>query len=301
MALAEAWLAEADDAIAREQDVRSELVRLADERLEALAAVETAEQRAERDGPAPEELRAARLNAARSAAEAAETRRRAHAEGETIVASVTAELAAASETERLAADAAADAEAAVTEAAERADRITAELRQIDEELAALDRSTEEANEHLQSLTEHETTSPEELARNLADAEEAAAAAEARAEAAEASLQELVVQRQEAAALVESLQDAPEPLDDASIAEEIEWYLLARLAAQRAVSLGGSLPLLLDDALVGLDEEQLRHVLGRLERMADAVQVIVVSDDPLAASWALMAGQERAAVVRPQPV
>ena len=92
----------------------------------------------------------------------------------------------------------------------------------------------------------------------------------------------------------------EPIDDGSIAEEIEWYLLARLAAQRAVCLGGSLPLLLDDALTGLDEEQLGHVLGRLERMADAVQVIVVSDDPLAASWAMLAGQDRAAVVRPQP-
>ena len=72
-------------------------------------------------------------------------------------------------------------------------------------------------------------------------------------------------------------------------------------------LGGSLPLLLDDALGGLDEDQLVHVLGRLERMADAVQVIVVSDDPRAASWAVAAGQDRAAVgaspsplIRPNP-
>jgi hypothetical protein len=35
-------------------------------------------------------------------------------------------------------------------------------------------------------------------------------------------------------------------------------------------------------------------------MADAVQVIVISDDPMAADWAVSAGQERAAVVRPQP-
>ena len=86
----------------------------------------------------------------------------------------------------------------------------------------------------------------------------------------------------------------------STAEEVEWYLLARLAAQRAVCLGGSVPLLLDGALDGLDEEELGHVLGRLERMADAVQVIVVSDDPVAARWAESAGQERAAVVQPQP-
>ena len=40
-------------------------------------------------------------------------------------------------------------------------------------------------------------------------------------------------------------------------------------------------------------------LGRLERMAAAVQVIVVSDDPVAASWAGLAGADRAAVVRPE--
>ena len=81
-------------------------------------------------------------------------------------------------------------------------------------------------------------------------------------------------------MLTSLQDPAEAVDEHSLAEEIEWYLLARLAAQRAVCLGGSLPLLLDGALAGLDEDQLGHVLGRLERMADAVQVIVVSDDPL---------------------
>ena len=85
---------------------------------------------------------------------------------------------------------------------------------------------------------------------------------------------------------------------AAIGEEVEWYLLARLAAQRSVSLAGSLPLLLDDALQGLDEPELQHVLDRLERMAEAVQVIVVSEDPTVAEWAHLAGAERAAVVRP---
>ena len=97
-----------------------------------------------------------------------------------------------------------------------------------------------------------------------------------------------------------LQDvAPELGESASLAEEIEWYLLARLAAQRSVSLGGSLPLVLDDALTGLGEHEVHHILGRLERMAEAVQVIVITDDPLASSWALHAGDDRAAVVRPQ--
>ncbi len=52
--------------------------------------------------------------------------------------------------------------------------------------------------------------------------------------------------------------------------------------------------------MGLDEAEFSHVLGRLERMAEAVQVIVVTDDPMACSWALETGVERAALVRPQP-
>ena len=125
---------------------------------------------------------------------------------------------------------------------------------------------------------------------MAEAEAALAAADARLAEASASLQDLAVERTEAQARRRVARTTwPSPSTRRSLAEEIEWYLLARLAAQRAVCLGGSLPLLLDDALGGLDEEQLGHVLGRLERMADAVQVIVVSDDPLAASWALLAG------------
>ena len=36
---------------------------------------------------------------------------------------------------------------------------------------------------------------------------------------------------------------------------------------------------------GAQPEDIEHVLGRLERMAEAVQVIVVSDDPVTAAWA----------------
>jgi len=169
-----------------------------------------------------------------------------------------------------------------------------------EELEALNLTELDANEHLQSLSDHEYSSPEELAKEVAEAEAAFAAANDRFKVAVGTMQSLELERQEARALVSSLQDLPGEVDEGSIADEIEWYLLARVAAQRAVCLGGSLPLLLDGALDGLDEQQLAHVLGRLERMADAVQVIVVSDDPRAAAWAVSAGQERAAVVHPQP-
>jgi ATPase subunit of ABC transporter with duplicated ATPase domains len=142
---------------------------------------------------------------------------------------------------------------------------------------------------------------ESWSEGVLEAEAAEAAAVAQAAAAARVLAEVEAEReaaQEAAAqapAVPSVEEAATP----RLSEEVEWYLLARLAAQRAVSLGGSLPLLLDDALVDLAPADVEHVLGRLERMAAAVQVIVVSEDPVVAAWAGMAGADRAAVVRPE--
>lgn len=80
-------------------------------------------------------------------------------------------------------------------------------------------------------------------------------------------------------------------------DELEWYLLARLARQRSVSVAGSVPLvLLDDVLAVVEPAEARRLLDRLERMTDAVQVIVVSDDPQLASWVADVGPARAAVV-----
>ncbi len=84
-------------------------------------------------------------------------------------------------------------------------------------------------------------------------------------------------------------------------DEVEWYLLARLAAQRDVCFAGSVPLVVDRALDHLDDAALDHVLARLERMAGAVQVIHLSDDERLAAWARGAGEQRAAVVAPGPV
>jgi hypothetical protein len=240
------------------------------------------------------------VHTARASLAAAEARRRAHLDAEAAVAALSDELAAAADAERRVADAAAEAEAAVADAIAETERLAAERDRIGAELEDLDRSEADANEHLQSLTDHETASPEELAREVAGAEAAVAHAEEQLQAAAETHAELGAERQAAEELLASLQGDARPADEGSIAEEIEWYLLARLAAQRAVSLGGSVPLLIDDALRGLDANQLNHVLGRLERMADAVQVIVISDDPLAQSWALTAGSDRVALVRPEP-
>jgi hypothetical protein len=295
--LAEAWVEEAVGSVAREQEVRREVLALMEERDAAMAAVEA--EAAAAAGPPPEEEREARLHAARSAVAAAEARRLAHLDAERAVAAASDDLAAAADAERRAADEAADAEAAVAAAVAETERLSADLERITAELESLVESEGAADEHLRSLTEHESSSPEDLEREVGEAERALATAEEALQSSSATVEELAAERAGAARRVASLSDDG-PGDEGSIAEEVEWYLLARLAAQRAVSLGGSVPLLLDDALGGLDEDQLGHVLGRLERMADAVQVIVVSDDPMAASWALLAGDDRAALVRPGP-
>lgn len=86
------------------------------------------------------------------------------------------------------------------------------------------------------------------------------------------------------------------LDQGSLLEDIDWYLLSRLASQRSVSVVGSLPLVLDDAFAELPDSEVNWLLGRLERMTSAVQVIVLTDRPESAQWAGELGPDRAAVV-----
>ena len=79
-------------------------------------------------------------------------------------------------------------------------------------------------------------------------------------------------------------------------ESIEFYLLARLAAQRNVSFSGSVPMVLDDALLGMGTEQVHALLNKLERMSEAVQILYLSDEPDVAEWANSVGLSHAAVV-----
>ncbi len=101
---------------------------------------------------------------------------------------------------------------------------------------------------------------------------------------------------------ESIRPASDPAFDVdagegrSLPEAIEFYLLARLAAQRPMSFSGSVPLVIDDALAGLDVVVVRSLLDKLERMSEAVQIIYLSDDPEVADWVASVGIQRAAVV-----
>jgi hypothetical protein len=79
---------------------------------------------------------------------------------------------------------------------------------------------------------------------------------------------------------------------------IENFLVDRVEALRSVSFAGSVPLLIDDALVDLDVSGKEKVLDRLDREADDVQIVyVTSGDSAVMAWAERVGFERAAVVR----
>lgn len=82
------------------------------------------------------------------------------------------------------------------------------------------------------------------------------------------------------------------------ADEVEFYLLSRLAAQRNVSYAGSVPLVLDDALSAVPDEHVLDLLAKLDRMSDAVQIVMLTSDPTVIGWAEEIGFERAAVVSP---
>ncbi len=98
------------------------------------------------------------------------------------------------------------------------------------------------------------------------------------------------------------EDAPVTAEDApaedrqAIIEEIEWYLLTRLAAARSVGSAGSVPLVLDDPFHDLEVAEAVRFMEWIERMSAAVQVIAVTDDLALSFWAESLGAERAAVV-----
>ena len=83
-------------------------------------------------------------------------------------------------------------------------------------------------------------------------------------------------------------------------EAMEFYLLARLAALRNVSFAGSVPLVVDDAFSRLEASEIRDLLVKLERMADAVQIIYLTDEASVTDWAFEVGFQRAAVVEATP-
>jgi hypothetical protein len=75
----------------------------------------------------------------------------------------------------------------------------------------------------------------------------------------------------------------------------EWYLLTRLAGLRALSYAGSVPLVLDGALAGLEREDAHRVLDKVESMTDVVQVVYLGDDDAVVEWAALRGPDAAVI------
>ena len=191
-----------------------------------------------------------------------------------------------------------EASRAVAEAEEELATVESELDELAAEAApAVDGGTDpddEENDEVEASTEVAAeaalTAASDAVTAARDAVEAASAAlDATQTDYDSAVEELAVLRQ----TMTELDHEPPPVG------EIEWYLLARLAAQRQQSFVGSLPLVIAGALDDVtDDEGLVHLLDRLERMAGAVQIVHLTDDPRIIEWAQQLDDERAAVVRP---
>jgi DNA repair exonuclease SbcCD ATPase subunit len=86
---------------------------------------------------------------------------------------------------------------------------------------------------------------------------------------------------ELSALADPAAAAVEPIDT----DAAEFYLLSRLASQRSVGFLGSVPVVVDDALHGLDPGEVLTLLARLDRMTDTIQVVYLTEDATVVEWA----------------
>jgi chromosome segregation protein len=180
----------------------------------------------------------------------------------------------------------ADARAKVEECRRRVERHRAALARVGELRTAEDevRAAEAEVERL--LAETETSLAE-----LTAAEAAAAREFAELEAQVAGERDEVERRRWEAKQAAAGAEAEEASLDA-----IEWYVLARLAQQRAVSFVGSAPFAIDDAFADWSAADLVGILARLARMSEVIQVIFLTDDVEVAAWARSLGPDRAAVI-----
>jgi chromosome segregation protein len=295
--LAETWLEEDHKAAVRREEVVAELDSLAAER--AVVAEEAASTPEVEAGELSAEHEA-RLAAARAVVADAEERVARSEAAEAAVIDLEEQLAAAVAREREAVAAATGADERVEDAVE-AERASVErLAELEGEVASAAAAEEAAASELRRL-ESGLASDDDLTIDEQARSTALGVATERVEAASGALVVAEAEREAMAAEVERLhrEHTAATGDVVPSADEVEWYLLARLAAQRSVSYAGSMPLLLDDALSGLDDIEVTRLLERIERMAASVQLIVVSESAALGAWANAAGLERAAMVMPE--
>ncbi len=157
-------------------------------------------------------------------------------------------------------------------------------------VADLERRLEELGArraHLTGRVAETAAGTDEATQQIAAATDALHGAEASAERRAAEAAEAAAAESRAAALAAR---------GAITVENVEWYVLARLAAQRSLSFVGSVPLLIDDAFVDWPVSDLGDVLTRIERMSEVIQILYLTDDTEIVDWARHLGNDRARVV-----
>jgi hypothetical protein len=292
--LATIWLEELRDTEAQRVKVEDELAELAT----TLERAKSNKADQDEEGGLAElgRRRAAKLEEARKAVAAAEVRVARHQEAEAETERCRESLARLTEIEHQAAADLTAADAAWAEATQLEHDASHRLTAIEADLGA-------ALEAEQGAADAVAAIEAKVAQGVApeDVDELVATVEAAAERAALATAEVNALEAELATVEARLRElevtAPAPSSSVATEGELEWYLLARLAAQRSVSYAGSVPLVLDGALNDLTAPALVRVLERLERMAGAVQLIVLSEDQAAAAWATAAGPERAELLR----
>lgn len=85
-------------------------------------------------------------------------------------------------------------------------------------------------------------------------------------------------------------------DREALVDDLHWAALRCIAELRTDAPGGPRPVVLDDPFSVLEPAECVTVLARLARLTDLVQIVVVTDRPEVAEWALAIGPDHAAVV-----
>jgi len=244
------------------------------------------------------EARWAEVEAARTAVAEAEDAVAQHRQASAALSGLESDLARCGIEEEQAAAAVAEAEAEVALANGSAfDDAVATATEAE---SALARSTSREEVARRSLDEFSAEAGldamvQAAEARVANAEQLVTAAAAAEQSTAAQLAEVDAAFAAATASEEQALADAASIDRAKLVDDLDWELMSRLAAVRSVGLAGSLPLVLDDPFSVLDDDELTRVLDRLVRLADAVQIVLVTDREAAVAWAAQIGSERALV------
>jgi hypothetical protein len=79
-------------------------------------------------------------------------------------------------------------------------------------------------------------------------------------------------------------------------DDVTWYLATRLAALRGIGDEVTLPIVLDEPFVDFEGPDAVSLVGSVEPFGGAVQIVLLTEDPVLIEWTEGLGAERAWVV-----